>query len=449
MALDKNQYKKFLIIGLSIVLLGVAAAFFFRSGDYVILGKMWVIISNLWWLIFPVPMWMIFKEAWTEYAEFRFIIKQNSILLEIKPPAETEKSPKIMEQVFASLYTWSTPNRLEIHCGWRPLQDKFSFELASLEGDIHFYVRCPSAIRNPVEAHIYAQYPDAEIFEVEDYTKNFPKNLPNKDWDIWGSSLKLKKADAFPIRTYTNFKEDITGKMIDPLASITEAFGSLKKGQNSWFQINFTPAADNAWRPDAEAELDKIIGRSVAKNKRGLYSFFAGVEELIGNVRRGIMAKELEFGSQEEDENKEFNINSLPPGEQEQLKAIEENISKVGFMTSMRFVHVGKREVFSKAEGVAGFLGPMNQFADVSLNSIVPDNRTKTFANYYFTEPRLAYRQRKIVQDYRDRSFVGTHFYFNTEELATVFHLPDMSVTAPTIQRIEAKKGQAPDNLPV
>jgi hypothetical protein len=449
MALDKNQYKKILIIGLSIVLLGVAAAFFFRSGDYVILGKMWVIISNLWWLIFPVPMWMIFKEAWKEYSEKMFLIKQNDILLEIKPPAETEKSPKIMEQVFASLYTFSGINKFEKYCGWRPLQDRFSFEIASLEGDIHFYVLCPSVMRNPVEAHIYAQYPDAEIFKVEDYTKNFPKNLPNKDWDIWGSSLKLRDADAMPIRTYRKFQEDVTGKMIDPLASITEALSTLKKGQNSWFQIIFTPAADADWIPEARAKVDEIIGKSVAKNKRGLYSFFAGVEELVGNMRRGIMAEELQFGSLEEEEKEKFNINQLPPGKQEELKAIEENISKVGFMTSMRFVHVGKREVFNKAEGVAGFLGPMNQFADVSLNAIVPDNRTKTFANYYFTEPRLAYRQRKIVQDYRDRAFAGTHFYFNTEELATVFHLPDMSVTAPTIQRIEAKKGQAPDNLPV
>ena len=448
MTLDKKQYKKILIIGLSIALLGVATFFFLRSGDYVILGKAWFIISNLWWLIFPIPMWFIFKEAWTEYSDLMFVIKQKSILLEIKPPSETEKSPKIMEQVFASLYTFSGINKFEKYCGWRPMQDKFSFELASLEGDIHFYVRCPLAIRNPVEAHIYAQYPDAEIFEVEDYTKNFPKNLPNKDWDVWGSVLKLRKPDAFPVRTYKKFEEDVTGKMIDPLTSITEALSTLKKGQNSWFQINFTPAADADWIPAARAEVDKLIGRNVDKKRGGVENFFAGIGEAFRNVGRGVMAQELEFSSEEE-EIKEFNINSLPPGEQDQLKAIEENISKVGFMTNMRFVHVGKREVFNKAEGVAGFLGPMNQFADVSLNSIVPDNRTKTFANYYFTESRLAYRQRKIVQDYRDRAFAGTFFYFNTEELATVFHLPDMSVSAPTIHKVEAKKGEAPANLPI
>lgn len=447
MALDKNQYKKILIGGMIIILLGIALIFFLRSGDYIVLGKVWAIISNLWWLIFPIPMWLIFKEAWGEYATTMYLIKQESVLLEIIPPADTEKSPKIMEQIFASLYTYSGLNKFEDHCGWR-LQDKFSFELVSLDGEVHFYVRCPSMMRNPVEAHIYAQYPEAEIFEVEDYTKNFPKNLPNKDWDVWGSALQLRQPDAFPIRTYKNFKEDITGKMIDPLASIAEGLSNLKKGQNTWFQVVFSPVPDSDWRPAAEDEINKIIGKSSEKNKSGIDNFFTGIGEVFRNVGRGIMAQELEFGSQEEEVN-EFNINQLPPGKQDQLKAIEENITKPGFKTCIRFVHLGKREVFNKAEGVAGFLGPLNQFADISLNALVPDNRTKTFANYYFRDSRLAYRQRKIVQNYRDRDFAGTGFYFNTEELATVFHLPDMSVTAPTVQRIEAKKGEAPANLPI
>jgi len=53
------------------------------------------------------------------------------------------------------------------------------------------------------------------------------------------------------------------------------------------------------------------------------------------------------------------------------------------------------------------------------------------------------------LQDYRDRSFATGKFVFNSEELATVFHFPDMSVKAPNLIRIEAKKGEAPPNLPI
>jgi hypothetical protein len=98
---------------------------------------------------------------------------------------------------------------------------------------------------------------------------------------------------------------------------------------------------------------------------------------------------------------------------------------------------------------VAGGFGTLKQFADLTLNSLVPDNRTKTFALYHFTESRMAYRQRKIIQDYRDRAFAGTTFSMSIEELATIYHFPDMSVTTPAIQKIQAKKGDAPFNLPI
>ena len=64
-------------------------------------------------------------------------------------------------------------------------------------------------------------------------------------------------------------------------------------------------------------------------------------------------------------------------------------------------------------------------------------------------DSRRTYRQRKIVQDYRDRGLSVGNFVFNTEELATVFHFPDMSVKTLNLTRIEAKKGGAPQNLPV
>ena len=44
-------------------------------------------------------------------------------------------------------------------------QDKYSFEIASLEGVVHIYARGPLPTRDLMESMIYSQYPDAEIFE--------------------------------------------------------------------------------------------------------------------------------------------------------------------------------------------------------------------------------------------------------------------------------------------
>jgi hypothetical protein len=43
----------------------------------------------------------------------------------------------------------------------------------------------------------------------------------------------------------------------------------------------------------------------------------------------------------------------------------------------------------------------------------------------------------------------GGKLVMSSEELATVFHLPDMNVLAPSLTRVEAKRGGAPSNLPI
>lgn len=423
-----------------------------QNGDIIFLQIVGHLLVATWWIILPIPMWKIFRDVWEEYLDLMYLRKIGTVLLELIPPADIEKSPKIMEQVFNGFHTWSTPNKLEVYCGWRPRQDKYSFEVASSEGRVHFYLRCPKHARNNVESQIYAQYPDAEIFEVDDYTRKTPKNLPNSEWDVWGTTLKLVNRDELPIRTYKHFVEDVTGKMIDPLASLTEVMGAAGVGQHIWLQIIFTPLVEREWYPSSQEYLEELIGRKKVKKKGSLFSeFFGEIGVIPGNIFRGLFAQELmaPVESTTEEVDQEFNVNRLSPDEKEKVEAVYENISKPGFLTTMRFVYTGKRENFNKALGVAGVMGAFKQFADVNLNTLIPDPVSKTFANYYFAKTRMTWRQRKIIQDYRDRSFNVKQFVFNTEELATIFHFPDMSVKAPNMTRIEAKKGEAPLNLPI
>ena len=114
----------------------------------------------------------------------------------------------------------------------------------------------------------------------------------------------------------------------------------------------------------------------------------------------------------------------------------------------MRFIYVGRREGFDRGF-LAGVNGAIHQFNDLLLNSFTHDNETKTFANYIFVEPRMYWAQRKIFTRYLDRDVDGPTFILNSEELATVYHMPDMSVKSPAVARIEARKGGAPINLPV
>lgn len=96
-------------------------------------------------------------------------------------------------------------------------------------------------------------------------------------------------------------------------------------------------------------------------------------------------------------------------------------------------------------------VGGIKQFNDSNLNAFKPNDVTKTYANYVFSEPRLRYRQRRILRRYkfRDPDPDFTMMMLSTAELATVFHIPDMAVVAPSLSRITAKRSVAPSNLPI
>ena len=93
----------------------------------------------------------------------------------------------------------------------------------------------------------------------------------------------------------------------------------------------------------------------------------------------------------------------------------------------------------------------MKQFNDNSLNSMKPRASSKTFANYILAKYRLRYRQRLLLERYKTRDMdpFSTSMVMSSAELATIYHVPDMSVLAPNLVRVGAKRGTAPANLPV
>ena len=104
------------------------------------------------------------------------------------------------------------------------------------------------------------------------------------------------------------------------------------------------------------------------------------------------------------------------------LKALQANLGKPMFSTRMRHIYVGKRENFNKPTGVSAFIGGIKQFNDFNLNSLVPDDLSKTYASYIFVQERTRYRQRRLFNRYitRDSDPASTKFLFSSEELATV-----------------------------
>lgn len=409
-------------------------------------------VLDVWFIIFPPLLFFLFKILWKLRVEEEYNDKLKWVLLELIPPRDIEQGPLPMESIyagFAGVIKTSTTAEVWIK-GEFPVS--FSLEIVSTEGNIHLYVRTQKGYRDLVEANFYAQYPNIEIIEVPDYTESVPSTIPNKDWDLWGTDFVFAKDDLYPIRTYKYFEESVTGKMIDPLGSLIETMAKIGPGQHLWLQYIVTPFKED-WYAIGQKTIDEFLGKAEEKKMGVLGHLVHDMLDVFKNIGGGLMAREIEFKSPEEKKEEdeapvEFR---LTPGEKEVLKALEANLGKQMFKIRMRHLYIGRKEVFNKPTGVSAFIGAIKQFNDLNLNSFKPEDNMKTYANYLFTHERLRFRQRRILRRYikRDADPQNTRFLLSTEELATVFHIPDMAVIAPTMVRVAAKRGGAPVNLPI
>jgi hypothetical protein len=75
-------------------------------------------------------------------------------------------------------------------------------------------------MRNILESHFYANFPDIEIREVEDYAKKMVFD-PAKN-NMWASDYVFTRPNPYPLRTYVDYGLDKDPKpehAIDPLIS--------------------------------------------------------------------------------------------------------------------------------------------------------------------------------------------------------------------------------------
>ncbi len=158
-------------------------------------------------------------------------------------------------------------------------------------------------------------------------------------------------------------------------------------------------------------------------------------------------------GAEKKEEKLKF-IN-LSPGERNVLEAVENKIAILGFEGAIRLHYIDHRESFTQAN-ISAVNGALKQLNTQDLNSFRKFTGTDTFITSrkltyksWFRKSRLFFRKRLIYDLYRLRWFPPKYSIFNTEELATIFHFPLITVEAPLLRRLETRKGEPPSNLPI
>ena len=213
------------------------------------------------WVFLTYYLLLGMAELWAEYrTHTKYSNRFEWVLLAIDVPPMFVQTPKAVEQIFAHL----TGSLAHISVGdkfWMgKIQKSFSLEIISIEGYIQFLVRTEEEYRDLVEASIYAQYPEAEITEVEDYIINIPDKFPNEEYDVAGIEFKLTNDNAYPIRTYQEFEYSLSKEAVfsDPMAAILENFTRIGHGENLWLQIIVEPVGSE-WKEKGIALAKKLL----------------------------------------------------------------------------------------------------------------------------------------------------------------------------------------------
>lgn len=395
-------------------------------------------------LVYFAGVWVpivIFRYAWgmwVRYVRYAWETKQEKVLLEIKLPVETMKSPLAMELVLTSLYQTGgegTPIDRYWDGKSRPW---FSLELVSIDGEVHFYIWTFKGQRAVLEANIYAQYPDVEIHEARDYTEAIFFD-PSK-YDIMGCRFEATGPDPLPIKTYVDYgldKDPDEEFKVDPMAPLIEFMGSIKKGHQAWVQIIVR----------AHVAEKKIHAGLIGGNDKYPDKWKEESKELIEKI---IKESEVE----DKDGNKMPNMAKITKGQQDRIAAIERSVVKYAFDAGIRIIYVAPKDIFDKGNG-GGLMGSLKQFNAPHLNGFKPaepmsfDYKWQDWSGKKLIKRKIEHFGAYCARGYFHYPFKSKSTVLNTEELATMYHFPGSAVRTPGLKRIPSKRADAPSNLPV
>ena len=413
-------------------------------------------LREWWWLILPLILYPAAKNLYLYWIGWEIFyrrgIDKDWGLFEIIPPSEIEKPFKAMEDIFTRLWPiYDGPCWRERWCGGEfPSAFWFSFEIVSIEGKVHFYIRIQKKARATLETAIQTHYPEAEIIEVEDYTLKVPQDVPNRKYEMYGEDYKYWLDEVMPIKTYeyfeSSFPESIPGeKKMDPIYSLLEHLTKLRQGEQFWVQAVCAPVTNKEipWVDMIKDRINKEVGRKANEKPRSIVSqilglLFFGKPLAVEKAAESVIPPEMH----------------LTPGEKETVADLEKKKGKYGFKVWMRTVYLAEREKYFSPNGKI-FRGYLSHFVSAG-NFIMFWSKTRPRLQYFFRRRREYKRKRDIFEKYVKRlppkypNIVEGTSILSTQELASLFHFPlKASNLPPGVPRVVVRKRDLPPGVPL
>ncbi|MDD2487307.1 MAG: type IV secretion system DNA-binding domain-containing protein [Candidatus Gracilibacteria bacterium] len=332
----------------------------------------------------------------------------EKVILEISVDRNNDKGVYIAEQVLNIFHNTLETNKYLF--GYKRYRSpEFTFEIANVKGAIHFFFIINREYKDLLENQLYAHYPNVEIKEVGDYldiTK--PKFIGN---------LKLTNDHYFPIKTYTDFKEDI-----DPFSSITSSLNKGTSKNTSFIQVNFSPIHDDTWK--YQKRIQTVLLKTPKFIKKILLSpYFKFFKILLLPIYYFLQLFALLVSNEKKGKEK-------PSKEKEADATIMKKLSGFGYKTSIN-IGVETDSEFEAKINIKEMVTALNFFSISGQNGFELDKIRKDSENL-------------ILNRKNDKKII-----LNSGELAGLVHLPTLYVQTPGINWITTKSLEPPQNLPL
>jgi hypothetical protein len=395
--------------------------------------------SPIWLPFFLLKYFWIY---WMHYIRYKFWFSQEMVLLEIQLPGEVTKNPKAMELFITSM--WNSGGEVTFikriwEGSFRPV---WSLEIASNEGQVNFYIHMRKAFRSVVEARLYGQFPEAQVREVEDYTRKVPFNI--EQYEMWGAEFKKGDPQAMPIKTYVDYgldKDPDEEFKVDPISNMLEFMASMGKDEYLWFQIIMKARKKDEWYGFYDNKHDSY--------KDG---FQAGLKKIMEGAakRAGSLVHDDAARAQAEARG----LTLLTGGEKLKVEAMERSIEKLLFECGMRALYLAKKESF-RGSNIAGIPRFFDAFRSNEFNLINPARWMASLDYPWqdFNNIRRNAFKKKLYFLFQNRAYFyvpmdQAPMFMTVEELATIWHFPSSGVRTPGLNRVASKRSEAPPNLP-
>lgn len=365
----------------------------------------------------------------------------NTVLLKIRPSLPTQdeisasRGPLMMETALSALHSLGKSD------------GPIALEIGVADGKIALFARSSALASALVESQLYGQYPDAEIDNVSVHI------FEPKDGEVVVyTDLVLDGPEVFPIKRYPQFGDPVSRQAVDSIAGVTSTLVRYPKpGMRGHISVTFRPVGGQ-YRKRALKFLP-FLQKGIASHWDAYAKLFTKAHLARGPVRVLYFPLNMLMGgfrvwmSRFRAQGKSI---SLLTGAE-----TEEESGEGGAQTSARS--------HDREDAAMGAEDKMNRLlfeANVRVSVIAPVS-CKSEAIAKVQEIASSFRQFTLPQSNGfavDGIQAGTRlptgfrvapYVLSAEEIATLWHVPNILVKTPNMDWVTAKKLEPPVNLPI